>query len=57
MQSYSPEGSRGEKQPVLPPNPFDRLARAWKYAERVALSMSILLVAGTVGYLSIHSLI
>ncbi|MDQ0191021.1 hypothetical protein JI721_14680 [Alicyclobacillus cycloheptanicus] len=37
-------------------NPLSKLVRVWKVAERISVSLSILLVLGTVGYLSVHAL-
>lgn len=37
-------------------NPIVSFQRAWRIVERVAMTVSVLLVAGTVGYLSLHAL-
>lgn len=38
-------------------NPIDSFLRIWRLMERVAMSLSIGLVAGTVGYISLHNVI
>lgn len=38
-------------------SPFVKLTRVWKVAEKVSVSLSILLVLGTLGYLSVHALV
>lgn len=37
-------------------NPIVAFQRVWRIVERVAMTVSALLVAGTVGYLSLHAL-
>lgn len=37
-------------------NPIAKFDFVWRIAERVSVSLSILLVLGTVGYLSVHVL-
>lgn len=37
-------------------NPIAAFQRVWRIVERVTMTISVLLVAGTVGYLSLHAL-
>ena len=38
-------------------SPIDSFVRTWRLVERIAMSLSVLLVASTVGYVSLHALL
>lgn len=38
-------------------SPIDSFVRTWRLVERIAMSVSVLLVASTVGYVSLHALL